>query len=185
MTDLPSIWVGPHPVHAPERTRLGKPAPRLDCSGFVLRVYRDAGLAVRLTPARSRSESLWRAGRKVEVPRPGDLAFFHDTYDRNHDRRADDRFTHVAIVEAVDGSEITLLHRVARGVERLRMDLARPSDPEVNDPVRFRRRGDAPGTRYLAGELFAAFGALLEGEFTQMLQARRAAVSGARHPATR
>ena len=36
--------------------------------------------------------------------------------------------------------------------------LAHPDDPETNDPVRVRTRRDPPGTRYLTGELFAAFG---------------------------
>jgi hypothetical protein len=158
---------------------------RTDCSGFVLRVLHDAGVSVSLVPARSRSESLYRASRPVETPRPGDLAFFDNTYDRNHDRRANDRFTHVGLVESVDGSAVVLVHRAVHGVERLRMDLAHPDDPEANDRLRFQRRGDAPGTRYLAGELFAAFGELLGGEFTRMLQASRTPATGARHPATR
>jgi hypothetical protein len=158
---------------------------RTDCSGFVLRVLRDAGVSVRLAPARSRSESLYLASRPVETPRPGDLAFFDNTYDRNRDRRANDRFTHVGFVESVEGSAVVLVHRAVHGVERLRMDLEHRDDPESNDRLRFQRRGDAPGTRYLAGELFAAFGELLGGEFTRMLQASRTSATGARHPATR
>ncbi len=41
------------------------------------------------------------------------------------------------------------------------MDLARPSDPAVNDPVRLLRSGEPAATRVLAGELFAGFGAVL------------------------
>jgi probable lipoprotein NlpC len=158
---------------------------KTDCSGFVLRVMREARVPVRLGTAPSRSESLFRASRVVEAPRPGDLAFFHDTYDRNHDRRANDRFTHVGLVEEVDGTALVLVHRAVHGVERLRMDLARPDDPDANDRLRFQRRSDAPGTRYLAGELFAAFGELLGGEFTRMLQASRTSGSDQRHPARR
>lgn len=159
---------------------------RGDCSGFVLRTYRDAGVRVAPTgPARSRTEALHRASAPVIVPRPGDLAFFHDTYDRNHDRRLDDAWTHVALVERVHGSSYVLIHRSVRGVERLRMDLAHPSDEERNDVLRIRRRGDPRGTRYLAGQLFTAFGALLRGGSTQMLQAGRAADTSAVHPATR
>jgi hypothetical protein len=158
---------------------------RGDCSGYVLRALRDGGVGVRLGPGVSRSESLYRASRPVEAPRPGTLAFFHDSYDRDRDRRLDDRFTHVALVERVEGTTVFLLHRARRGVERARMDLARPADPAANDLLRARRRRDPRGTRYLTGELFAAFGELLEGEFTQMLQASRAAETGERHPAAR
>jgi hypothetical protein len=141
---------------------VGKPS-RTDCSGFVLSAWRAAGVRPRLAPARSRSESLYRATRRVESPRPGDLAFFHHTYDRNRDGRVNDLFSHVALVEVVDGDAVTLLHRGARGVERVRMDLARPSDPALNDPVRVLRRGERRKVRTLAGELFAGFGALPPG----------------------
>jgi hypothetical protein len=89
------------------------------------------------------------------------------------------------MVETVDGSAVTFLHRGRRGVERARMDLARPADPTVNDPIRVRRRGDAASVPTLAGELFTSFGALLPREFTQMLQGGRQPASGARHPAPR
>ncbi|ACG75319.1 conserved hypothetical protein [Anaeromyxobacter sp. K] len=165
------------------RARLGA-RTRLDCSGYVLAALRAAGLTPRLGPARSRSEALYRASRPVERPRPGDLVFFHDTYDRDRNGHGGDRFTHVGLVEAVDGDAVTILHRGGR-VVRIRMDLARPSDPTANDPVRIARRRDARGTRYLAGELFAAYGELLDARVTQMLQGGRAAVPRARHPAAR
>jgi hypothetical protein len=88
-------------------------------------------------------------------------------------------------VERVEGTTVFFLHRSRKGVERARMDLSRPDDPAANDLLRARRRGDPRGTRYLTGELFAAFGELLEGEFTRMLQASRAAETGERHPAAR
>ena len=154
--------------------RVGE-AFRGDCSAFVLRAYRDAGIAVEVPgAARSGSEGLFRASVPVERPRPGDLAFFHDTYDRNRDGRLGDRFTHVAMVESVKGSSVVLVHRGSRGVRRLRMDLSRPADGKANDRLRVARAGDAPGTRLLAGQLFAAYGQLLGGEFTQMLPASRA-----------
>lgn len=151
---------GPRPrALAFARRHLGRPWAD-DCSGFVLAAWREAGLRPRLSAARSRSESLKRASRPVDSPRPGDLAFFHHTYDRDRDGRANDPYTHVALVEAVDGDAVTLLHRGSRGIERVRMDLTRPSDPAANDPVRARRRGEPRALRVLAGELFAGFGAL-------------------------
>jgi hypothetical protein len=132
-----------------------------DCSGFVLSLLRTAGVPVALAPARSRSESLYRASRRVADPRPGDLAFFHDTYDRDRDGRANDPFTHVALVEAVDGPRVLLVHRSSRGIERIRMDLARPRDREANDPVRHLRRAEPRSLKVLAGELFAGYGAIV------------------------
>jgi hypothetical protein len=127
----------------------------------VLAALRSAGVSPRLAPARSLTESLFRASAPAELPRPGDLAFFHDTYDRNRDGRRNDRFTHVALVEAVEGAAVLLLHRGSRGIERVRMDLGRPSDRRANDPVRPARRGDPPRSRRLAGELFAGYGAVI------------------------
>lgn len=144
---------------AAARTHLGRPFAE-DCSGFVLAAWRAAGVAPRLAAARSRSESLYRASVRVEAPRPGDLAFFHHTWDRNRDGRANDPFSHVALVEEVRGSAVILLHRGSRGVERVRMDLSRPSDRRANDPVRALRRGEDRSLRVLAGELFAGYGTL-------------------------
>lgn len=166
------------------RSLLGK-RPRLDCSGYVLAAYRGAGLSIELAPARNRSLALWTAGREVPTPAPGDLAFFHDTYDRNRNGRVDDGITHVALVESVEGSSVVLLHRGVRKVERLRMDLERPSDRASNDPLRFRRTRDAPGTRYLSGELFTAFGALLDPDVTPMFQTSHTEDTAKRHPARR
>jgi hypothetical protein len=131
-----------------------------DCSGFVLSLLRTAGVEIALRPARSRSESLYLATRRVRAPRPGDLVFFHDTYDRNRDGRANDPYTHVGVVESVSGAAVVLVHRSSRGIERVRMDLTRPSDRASNDPVRHRRRSEPRARRVLAGELFAGFGAV-------------------------
>jgi len=147
-------------IVAAARRQLGR-AFRGDCSGVVLALLHGAGVEVALGPGRSRSESLFRASRPVKAPRPGDLAFFSGTYDRNRDGRSDDPFTHVALVEAVDGRAVLLLHRGHRGIERVRMDLSRPSDRAANDPVRHPRTTDPPATRVLAGELFAGYGAVL------------------------
>ncbi len=142
------------------RRRLGQRF-RGDCSGYVLAILGEVGVTVRLLRAVSRSESLHRAAHEVATPRPGDLAFFHHTYDRNRDGFANDRFTHVALVETVDGNSVTLLHRGHRGIERIRIDLSRPSDPSANDPVRALRRGESPRVRVLAGELFAGWGTIV------------------------
>jgi hypothetical protein len=90
-------------------------------------------------------------------PQPGDLAFFHDTHDRNHNGRLDDPFTHVALVEKVEGTQVTLIHRGGQGVARLRLDLRHRHSARLNSWLRVKRSDDPPGTRYLAGELLTGF----------------------------
>jgi hypothetical protein len=134
-----------------------------DCSGYVRQVMREAGIDLGPLPsARSMSESLHLASQPVRDPAPGDLVFFHDTYDRNRDGELGDLWTHVALVEAVDGDQVSILHRGGKGIIRLEMNLSRPHDETANDPVRSRNGRDPPGTRYLTGELFAGYGAVVE-----------------------
>ena len=89
------------------RRYVGRPF-RGDCSGYVTRVLREAEVSLPpLPPGRSMSESLHLASREVDRPEPGDLVFFHDTYDRNRDGKLGDKWTHVALVEAVEGDRIS------------------------------------------------------------------------------
>ena len=144
------------------RTFVGRPLSG-DCSGFVRRVLREAHVDLPpLPPARSMSESLHLVARDVDRPQPGDLVFFHDTYDRNRDGRLGDQWTHVALVEAVDGDRVWIIHRGGRRIVRLLMDRTQPDDERFNDPVRPRGRRDPKGTRYLTAELFAGYGSVVE-----------------------
>ncbi|MCP9471261.1 MAG: CHAP domain-containing protein [Nitrospira sp.] len=100
--------------------------------------------------------------------RPGDVVFFHNTWDFNGDSLPNDPLTHVGVVEQVerDGT-VTFVSWVSSGVERYRMNLQRPDTHKagngriLNDYLRRRKADDHPTTRYLAGQLFAAFGTLL------------------------
>jgi hypothetical protein len=103
------------------------------------------------------------------VPEAGDLIFFHQTYDANGNRRADDFFTHVAVVEKVDeDGTVTYMDRAINGIARRRMNLFHPDHVRhprtrkvVNSNVRPRRRWDEKGAKYLAGQLFAGFATVL------------------------
>ncbi len=138
---------------------------RGDCNDFVRRVYAEAHVPLP-PPARGRSatESIFRSLVLVRRPRPGDLAFFHRTYDREVRGRRRNLFTHVALVESVEGPRVSLIHRGSRGIRRLTMNLARPADPDENGPLRRHRPDDNPKQRYLASELFAGFASALGGE---------------------
>ena len=144
------------------RRYLGQPFNG-DCSGFVRLVMKKAEVDLGPLPsARSMSESLHLVSLEVRTPAPGDLVFFHDTYDRNRDGKLGDLWTHVAIVEAVEGNHVWILHRGGKGIIRLGMDLSRPHDKTANDPVRARTGSEPRGTRYLTGELFAGYGSVVE-----------------------
>ncbi|HSN90389.1 MAG TPA: CHAP domain-containing protein [Anaeromyxobacteraceae bacterium] len=148
---------------------------RGDCSGFVQAVYAAEGVRLRVMMERAAPEepsgvrAAWLAARAhgrtfgaEGSPAPGDLVFWHDTYDRNRNGRADDRFTHVGIVERVQDGTVTFLHRGGRGVARGVMTLGRRHDaggrdgPRLNSPLRARSHPVKGGG--LAGELFAGYG---------------------------
>jgi hypothetical protein len=99
---------------------------------------------------------------------PGDLVFFHNTWDFNRDGLPNDPLTHVGVVEKVerDGTVI-FVSWVSAGVERYRMNLRQPDTHKttdgrvINDYMRRKSSGDHQATRYLTGQLFAAFGTVL------------------------
>jgi hypothetical protein len=103
------------------------------------------------------------------IPLVGDLIFFHQTYDSNGNRRADDYYTHIAIVERVDkDGTITYIDRAVNGIARRKMNLFYPDHVRsprggkvVNSNVRPRRRWDEKGAKYLSGQLFAGFATLI------------------------
>lgn len=139
---------------------------RYDCSGLVEAVMASVG-----APWRGSTEMLFEAGRDEGVlhhrklPAPGDVAFFDDTYDRDGNGKLDDPLSHSAIVEAVDDEgTITLIHVGSKGVVRFKMNLRHPDvraaedGTVLNDYLRAKGKDDDPRTRYLAGELWRAFG---------------------------
>lgn len=151
-----------------EKIRVGNRPYRADCSGFVSAVYEAEGVQLDKAgvSADSGTETIYRSlkawGRLVpdRQVRPGDLAFFHNTWDRNGNKLRDDRFTHVALVERVgaDGT-IDLLHFASGKVKRDVMNLRHrrtARDPDTGDTLNsYLRRG---GGKVLTGELFFRFG---------------------------
>ena len=147
-----------------------------DCSGFVRGVLTHVGLEV-VAPGdegASGTEIFYRAIERRggihtdDLPDPGDLVFFSNTYDRNGNGELDDTFTHVGLVESVtDVGTVHFLHYIGGAVRIGRMNLLRPRDDAdsnsgtiLNDFLRRRRLEDGPDTRYLASELWLGFGRL-------------------------
>jgi hypothetical protein len=166
-------WVG----HGPEPFQVAGERFNADCSGFVEAVYAAEGLSLRRVvqaadpggtsavaaawEAAARHGALWSTG---DWPAPGDLVFFHDTWDRNGNGLRDDLLTHLGLVEWVDeDGSVTFLHRIAAGVVRGHLDLEHPGTQrdaagrERNSVLRVRaaKEQDVP---VLAGQLFAGFG---------------------------
>ncbi len=148
-----------------------------DCSGFVRGVYAsqrvdlyggvgelDGGNGVGRIYTHVMQHGRIHYGPAVH---PGDLVFFHNTWDFNRDGLPNDPLTHVGVVEQVehDGTVI-FVSWMSGGIERYRMNLHQPDTHKapdgrvLNDFMRRKQSGDTQGTYYLAGRLFAAFGTL-------------------------
>jgi hypothetical protein len=140
-----------------------------DCTGVVRIAYESAGIELMAGAGHVGNNGVThiyqrakRAGAlHKDHPKPGDIVFFRETYDRDRDGRRDG-LTHVGIVERVgpDGT-ISFIHRGSKGVARVRMNLRQPhvhrargSKEVVND---YLRRASADSRAYLTGELFAGF----------------------------
>jgi len=156
--------------HAVSVRKLARITPHYpdDCTGFVRWSYAAAGMEVfpdTARPGENGVGAIHRRARSLKAlhwrrPRPGDLVFFRETYDRNRDGLRNDGLTHVGIVEAVDGRGIvTYTHRTRQGVVRSRMHPGRPTwfqrnGVVWNDYVRGKQR---TSRAYLSGELFAGY----------------------------
>jgi cell wall-associated NlpC family hydrolase len=145
-----------------------------DCSGFVAAVYAAEGLDLRGAMQRAApnerggAKAAWAAARAEgtsfgpdERPEPGDLVYWHDTYDRNRNRKADDPFTHVGIVERVEDGTVHFIHRGHRGVARGVMTLGHPHEATGADGRRLnsqlRSRSHPVKHGGLAAELLAGY----------------------------
>jgi len=148
-----------------------------DCSGYAAAVYQAEGVPLRRLMARaapgetSGVAAAFQAARAYGVvfggggewPRPGDLVFFRDTYDRNRDGRLEQPFTHLGIVERVEEGTVTFLHRGGKAVVRGMLTPGRPdaardgSGRELNTVLRDKRPRPG-GVPSLAGQLFQGYG---------------------------
>jgi len=159
------------------RIQVGGRSYAPDCSGFVRGVYAtqlvdlygglgelDGGNGVGRIFTHVVEHGRIHYGPTVH---PGDLVFFHNTWDFNRDGLPNDPLTHVGVVEKVDhDGTVLFVSSVSEGIKRYRMNLSHPdrhkdADGRVlNDFLRRKHVGDAQGTYYLTGRLFAAFGTL-------------------------
>jgi probable lipoprotein NlpC len=147
-----------------------------DCTGFVAAVYEEEGIPLRrLMTSSAPGETsgvaaAWRTvARYGELlppeawPVPGDLVFWHDTWDRDADGRRDDRLTHMGVVQWVEEDTIVFIHRGSKGVARGSMTVVRRAERRdaggnvLNTPLR-RKAKDGRDGPVLAAELLAGYG---------------------------
>jgi len=149
---------------------------------YVLTVYKingvDLGITINDEAISEVYATVKEQGTVYHATRPavGDLAFFHNTYDRNSDARNNDWYTHIGIVEMVekDGT-IHVLCYMNGGVQSFVMNLEHPklekderSSKVWNTELRVKGTGDPPFTQHMSGELFAGFGNIL-GDRTEFV----------------
>lgn len=147
-----------------------------DCTSFVQALFEPLGVNLLAAgqPGDNGVTAMWRFaaqhGRLFEGgrPLPGDLVFFKETYDLNRDGQPNDGLTHIGLVEDVEADgTVLVIHRVARGVVRYRMNLGAPTQLRTQDGKRLNDwlRTEAPGSKpRLTAELFAGFATLLPVE---------------------
>lgn len=147
-----------------------------DCTSFVRALYEPLGinLLTEAEPGDNGVTAMWRfASHHGRIfaggrPLPGDLVFFKETYDLNRDGQTNDGLTHIGLVEDVEADgTVLVIHRVARGVVRYRMNLGAPTQLRTTGGKRLNDwlRTEAPGSKpRLTAELFAGFATLLPVE---------------------
>lgn len=147
------------------RFRTGGRSHRYDCSGFVNAAYARVGIDLEGLNSAALFERAKKEGllHRRRVPRPGDVVFFDNTWDKNGDRRFNDPLTHVAVVEKIDeDGTITMVHKGSRGVTRTMMNLRRRRVHKaegvlLNSFLRRRSSSDRRRVRHLTGELWRGF----------------------------
>ncbi|WP_395835248.1 NlpC/P60 family protein [Archangium violaceum] len=139
-----------------------------DCSGLARAAYKSVGielLSQGTLPGENAVSAIHRRAQRSgalhrRTPKPGDLIFFRETYDRNRDGVRNDGLTHVGVIESVerDGT-VVFVHRGGSGVKRARMNLRIPSKHTqsgrvLNDYI---RKAEGGQRARLTSELFSGY----------------------------
>ena len=148
----------------------------MDCSGVVAAIYYYAGIDLQKYYPQytgTGTERIYKTLRdrklikKTWLPKPGDIVFWDNTFDRNNNGRVDDPLTHVGIVVAVDNQgNITYIHyHYRRGIVLEHMNIRKRNEEFqmingerviVNSPMRMRSSG-RNHHNWLSGQLVNSF----------------------------
>ncbi len=151
--------------------RFEKAAFSSDCSGFVLAAYYLAGIDLRKEYGLYEGNGVRRLYQialshnlvsSQKNPTEGDILFWDNTYDANGDGKLNDELTHTGIVVAVypDGQVDYIHYHVSRGIVRESMNFNYPGDVHLNAPMRIREPGKPRPEKWLAAQLYRAYGRL-------------------------
>jgi hypothetical protein len=167
---------GAHSVRGRSQLNIGGRRFNADCTGTVLAIYWYAGIDLSSPLANYRGNGVTRLYRFLEEkralyttrrPKPGDIIFWDNTYDRNDDGKPNDYLTHTGMVVEVerDGTVHYIHHNYRKGVVFARMNLYKPGvytekvngqQQLINSPMRM--RGSPNYDKWLASQLTRSFG---------------------------
>ena len=154
----------------------------MDCSGFVRAAYYYAGIDLSQDFDKYTGNGVTRIYRtlkdrnlihETELPNPGDIVFWDNTYDKNEDGLWNDELTHVGIILSSDtNGDIEYVHcnyRKGIIIEHMNLLDAETWTKELggktvilNSPMRM--RGQVVNDRWLSSHLFRSFSSAYELE---------------------
>ena len=139
---------------------------RMDCSGVIRAIYFKAGIDLAKDFNKYKGGGTQRIHETLRVkgliyrptvPVPGDILFWDNTYDANHNGRSDDVLSHIGMVVSSDkrsGNIVYVHHHEKKGIVFEKMNLLHPNDPSYNAIMRSQRARKLPGNKYLASHLY-------------------------------
>ncbi len=144
----------------------------MDCTGTILAIYAYAGIDLAGPMNNFTGNGVNRLNSylqslgliySTELPEPGDIIFWDDTYDRNGDGLWNDPLTHAGIVLTTDpdGTIHYIHHNYRLGIVIARMNLLKPDTVEsenkrLNSAMRMRDGKVHP--RWLSSHLYRELG---------------------------
>lgn len=138
----------------------------MDCSGVIRAIYFKAGIDLAQDFNKYKGGGTQRIHETLRskgliyrptVPVPGDILFWDNTYDANHNGRSDDILSHIGMVVSSDkkyGNVVYVHHHEKKGIIFETMNLFHPDDPKYNAVMRSQRAKKLPGNKYLASQLY-------------------------------
>ena len=141
----------------------------LDCSGALLAIYYRSGIDLEKCYAGYEGNGVKRLYSSLrdnklifspKEPKPGDIIFWDNTYDRNEDGKFNDYFTHAGMVVSVDkkGTITYVHHNYRQGLIYEKMNLKYPDNTKLNSAMRMRGSPPAPAGQYLSSHLVRVLG---------------------------